>query len=68
MKAVSSLLAGGPLSSPGIRLVTAGVVCFLWLLCFRSARPDEGACMCACVFNAELLSGWGVRQFLSGIS
>lgn len=36
------------LSGPGIRLVTAGMICYLWLVCFRSATAGEGtAAVCA---------------------
>ena len=71
MTAVSSLLAGGPLSSPGIGVVTTGMVCYLWLLCFRSARLGEGLCtsVCVCVCVCVCVQGRavirvGVRKFL----
>lgn len=58
MKAVSSLLAGGLLSGPGIRLVTAGMVCSLWLVCSRSARAGEG--------TATVYAPWSVVLYSLG--
>lgn len=58
MEAVSRLLAGGLLSGPGIRLVTAGMVCYVWLVCFRSARAGEG--------TTTLCASWSVVLYSLG--
>lgn len=56
MEAVSRLLAGGLLSGPGIRLVTAGVASSG--SCFKSARAGEG--------TATLCASWSVVLYSLG--
>lgn len=64
MKVVSSLVAGDTLSSPVIRLVTAGMVCYLTVVFQECQMRWRGTHVHVFVVKDELLSGRGVRQFL----